>query len=123
MQISTLDGVSKRIRLTSEMTGQELVALFASKIGMTDTAFFQLSAVTDGCGKASTFPFSHPFFFPLFLMILARLLDKWVAYKESVLGQGINQGTPLTLKLRFFWQNPVEIKDPITKALYYVQVS
>ena len=51
LQIFTLEGISKRIRVTTEMTGQELIAVFANKIGMTDFAFFQLSAVTDGCGE------------------------------------------------------------------------
>ena len=61
-QISTLEGVSKRIRVTNEMTGQQLVSLFASKIGMTNFAFFQLSAVTDGCGAQS-----FRFIFSLFI--------------------------------------------------------
>lgn len=97
VQITTLEGVSKKIRISSEMTGQELIDAFAEKIGLKDTSFFQLSAVTDGC-------------------------DKWIAHKESVLGQGVTSSTPLTLKLRFFWKNPTEVTDPIAKILYFAQV-
>ena len=37
------------------------------------------------------------------------------------MAQGVTQATPLTLKLRFFWTNPVEIVDPLTRTLYFFQ--
>jgi len=52
VQISSLDGNSKKLRLASDMTGQDLINAYAEKIGMTDTAFFQLSEEKDGAGAA-----------------------------------------------------------------------
>ena len=53
IQVMSLDGVSKKLRVTSNTTGQDLVNAFAEKIGLNDTAFFQLSDEKDGAGTAT----------------------------------------------------------------------
>jgi len=97
VQVTTLTEISKRIKITSETNGQELLEKFAEKIGLTDKSFFQLSAVID-----------H--------------YDRWIAFKDTVISQGITASTKLTLKVRFFWKNPAEISDPVAQQLYFTQI-
>ena len=51
--VTSLDGSSKKLRMTNETTGQDLVSAFAEKIGLDDTSFFQLSEEMDGAGTPS----------------------------------------------------------------------
>jgi len=96
-QVVTLDGISKKIRINSETNGQEIITMFAEKIGLHDTAFFQLSAITDG-------------------------YDRWIPLKDPVVGEGLPNNSKLTLKIRFFWKNPAELTDAIARNLYFTQI-
>eukprot|EP00732_Lithocolla_globosa_P002701 Lithocolla_globosa_v1_NODE_1865_length_2286_cov_42.933214.p1 type:complete len:650 gc:universal NODE_1865_length_2286_cov_42.933214:1976-27(-) len=97
--VSSMDGIKKKLRVTNETTGQELVHLFADKIGLEDTSFFQLANTTDGA-------------------------DRWIALKEPVLLQGLSPTSQIMLKLRFFSKDPTQMTDQnsTAKNLYFLQL-
>jgi len=70
----TIDGNKKKIRVNSSTTGQDLVNAFAEKIGLTETAFFQLSHFSDGA-------------------------DIWLQMREPVLLQGVTEHSNIHVSL------------------------
>jgi len=98
LQIRTLTGISKKIRTNSEMSGQELFNIFAEKIGLQDTSFFQLAVVSE----------DGP--------------DQWIDFKDPIVSEGLSTSTPVTLKVRYFSKHPSELVDPVVKTLYFEQI-
>lgn len=64
LTVSTLTGVTKKIRVQTDDTAEDVVKNFAEKIGLTESMFFQLSHYADGA-------------------------DLWLQLKDPILLQGL----------------------------------
>lgn len=97
LSVQTMDHVVKKIRVTHEMTASDLIDSFAEKINLKEKQFFQLAVVTDGS-------------------------DRWLSMREPVVLQGCTRLSNIVLKLRFSSNDPLEVKDPVARRLYFLQI-
>ncbi|KYQ99981.1 filopodin [Tieghemostelium lacteum] len=97
IHISLVDLSHKVICITEDFYVQDVILLFAEKLGLSQTEFFSLAEITmDGC-------------------------DRWLDPKKLVKDAGIVNLSKLVFKIKFFKQ-PKKLNDAKAVHLFYLQV-